>query len=512
MTTVPLSGLTVGELAGLFASGETTAVEVTEHALARIRATDDLLHAFLTVTDEQALADARAVDEARAAGEPLGPLAGVPLALKDVLVTKGLRTTAGSRILEEFRPPYDATVVARLRRAGVVVLGKTNMDEFAMGSSTENSGFGPTRNPWDPTRVPGGSSGGSAAAVAAGQAVLGIGSDTGGSIRQPASLCGIVGVKPTYGLVSRYGLIAFASSLDQVGPFARDVRGAAALLEAVAGHDPLDSTSIPDAPTDVTSGLERGVEGMRIGRVAELFPSEGTEPGVLARVNEGVDRLERLGARVEECSLPSFEYALSAYYLIAPAEASSNLARYDGVRWGLRAKDATDVVDMMQRTRETGFGAEVKRRIMLGTYALSAGYYDAYYGQAQKVRTLVLRDLERAFERFDLLVGPTTPTVAFPLGARVDDPLAMYLSDVFTVPVNLAGNAAVSVPAGLAEGLPVGLQLIAPALGEATMLRAAWAFEQDLGFDERPREIIVDDRVRIAPNGDSPDAVREVRP
>jgi len=512
MTTVPLSGLTVGELAGLLARGETTAVEVTEHALARIRATDDLLHAFLTVTDEQALADARAVDEARAAGEPLGPLAGVPLALKDVLVTKGLRTTAGSRILEEFRPPYDATVVARLRRAGVVVLGKTNMDEFAMGSSTENSGFGPTRNPWDPTRVPGGSSGGSAAAVAAGQAVLGIGTDTGGSIRQPASLCGIVGVKPTYGLVSRYGLIAFASSLDQVGPFARDVRGAAALLEAVAGHDPLDSTSIPDAPTDVTSGLERGVEGMRIGRVAELFPSEGTEPGVLARVNEGVDRLERLGARVEECSLPSFEYALSAYYLIAPAEASSNLARYDGVRWGLRAKDATDVVDMMQRTRETGFGAEVKRRIMLGTYALSAGYYDAYYGQAQKVRTLVLRDLERAFERFDLLVGPTTPTVAFPLGARVDDPLAMYLSDVFTVPVNLAGNAAVSVPAGLAEGLPVGLQLIAPALGEATMLRAAWAFEQDLGFDERPREIIVDDRARIAPNGDSPDAVREVRP
>ena len=510
MTALP--SMTAHELAGLLARGETSAVEVTEAAIQRIRATDDLLHAFLTVTDEQALDDARAVDRARAAGGPLGPLAGVPLALKDVLVTRGVRTTAGSRILEEYRPPYDATVVTRLRRAGAVVVGKTNMDEFAMGSSTENSGFGPTRNPWDPTRVPGGSSGGSAAAVAAGQAVLGIGTDTGGSIRQPAALCGVVGVKPTYGLVSRYGLIAFASSLDQVGPFARDVRGAATLLEALAGHDPLDSTSIPDAPTDVTSGLERGVEGMRIGRVAELFPAEGSEPGVLARVDEGVERLERLGARVEPCSLPSFEYALSAYYLIAPAEASSNLARYDGVRWGLRAKDATDVVDMMQRTREAGFGPEVKRRIMLGTYALSAGYYDAYYGQAQKVRTLVLRDFERAFERFDLLVGPTTPTVAFPLGARVDDPLAMYLSDVFTVPVNLAGNAAVSVPAGLADGLPVGLQLIAPALGEATMLRAAWAFEQDLGFSERPPEILVDDRVQIAPNGDSPDAIREVRP
>ena len=480
-----LSDLTAHELADRFAAGEATAVAATEAALERIHATDERLHAFLTVTAEQALRDAAAVDARRERGEPLGPLAGVPLALKDVLVTKGVRTTAGSKILDEFLPPYDATVVSRLRQAGVVILGKTNMDEFAMGSSTENSGFGPTRNPWDPDRVPGGSSGGSAAAVAAGQATLGIGTDTGGSIRQPASLCGIVGVKPTYGLVSRYGLIAFASSLDQVGPLTRDVRDAATLLEAIAGHDPMDSTSIPDTPTDFSSRLEAGVDGLRVGVVDELF-LEGTDPGVLARVREALDRLERLGARLEPCSLPSFESALSAYYLIAPAECSSNLARYDGVRWGLRAKDAGDVVDMMQRTRQAGFGPEVKRRVMLGTYALSAGYYDAYYGQAQKVRTLVLRELEAAFQRFDLLAGPTSPSVAFPIGERVDDPLAMYLSDVFTIPVNLAGNAAVSVPAGLSDGLPVGLQLIAPALGEATMLRAAWAFEQDLGLPTRP--------------------------
>jgi aspartyl-tRNA(Asn)/glutamyl-tRNA(Gln) amidotransferase subunit A len=483
--TPSLSDLTAHELADRFRAGEATAVAATEAALERIRATDDQLNAFLTVTGEQALADAAAVDAARDRGEPLGPLAGVPLGLKDVLVTKGIRTTAGSRILDEYVPPYDATVVTRLRRAGVVVVGKTNMDEFAMGSSTENSGFGPTRNPWDPGRVPGGSSGGSAAAVAAGQAVLGIGTDTGGSIRQPGALCGIVGVKPTYGLVSRYGLIAFASSLDQVGPLTRDVRDAASLLEAIAGHDPMDSTSVPDAPGDFTSRLEDGVRGLRVGVVKEMF-GEGSEPGVLARVREGLDRLERLGARLEECSLPSFEYALSAYYLIAPAECSSNLARYDGVRWGLRAKDSADVVDMMQRTRQAGFGAEVKRRVMLGTYALSAGYYDAYYGQAQKVRTLVRRELDGAYERFDLLVGPTAPTVAFPIGEKADDPLAMYLNDVFTIPVNLAGNAAISVPAGLSEGLPVGLQLIAPALGEATMFRAAWAFEQDLGLPTRP--------------------------
>ncbi len=486
MTRDSLADRGAHELADLFARGEASAAEATQAALDRIRATDEVLHAFLTVTGERALSDARAIDDRRARGEPLGPLAGIPLALKDVLVTKGTRTTCGSKILEEYRPPYDATVVRRLRDAGVVIVGKTNMDEFAMGSSTENSGFGPTANPWDTSRVPGGSSGGSAAAVASGQAVLGIGTDTGGSIRQPAAFCGVVGVKPTYGLVSRYGLIAFASSLDQVGPLGRDVRDAATLLEAVAGHDPMDSTSIKDAPASVTAGLDGGVRGLRIGVVKEMFPSQGTEPGVLSRVREALDRLERLGAHLEECSLPSFEYALSAYYLIAPAEASSNLARYDGVRWGLRAKDASDVVDMMQRTREAGFGPEVKRRIMLGTYALSAGYYDAYYGQAQKARTLVVREFEREFARFDLLAGPTTPTVAFPLGARVDDPLAMYLNDVFTIPVNLAGNAAVSVPCGLSDGLPVGLQLIAPILGEATMLRAAYAFEQDFGFAARP--------------------------
>src|SRR6266542_1900365 len=484
-----LTELPAHELAGLYARGEASAVEVTEAHLERIQATDEVLHAFLTVSGEQALADARAVDAARAAGERLGPLAGVPLALKDVLVTKGLRTTAGSKILDEFRPPYDATVVERLRRAGVVVLGKTNMDEFAMGSSTENSGFGPTRNPWDTARVPGGSSGGSAAAVAAGQAVLGIGTDTGGSIRQPAALCGIVGVKPTYGLVSRYGLIAFASSLDQVGPLSRDVRDAATLLEAVAGHDPMDSTSIEDTPTEFTSTLEDGVDGLRIGVVKELLP-DSLAPAIMAPLRAAIDRLERLGARIEQCSLPSFEYALSAYYLIAPAECSSNLARYDGVRWGLRAKDPSDVVDMMQRTRQAGFGPEVKRRIMLGAYALSAGYYDAYYGQAQRVRTLVARELDSAYERFDLLVGATSPSTAFPIGELVDDPVQMYLSDVFTIPVNLAGNAAVSVPAGLVDGLPVGLQLVAPVLGEALMLRAAHALEQDLDLPKRPTDVI----------------------
>ncbi len=484
-----LSDLTAHELADRFEAGEATAVAATEAALARIQGTDEVLHAFLTLMGEQALEQARAIDAARSRGERLGPLAGVPLALKDVLVTKGVRTTAGSRILDDFRPPYDATVVRRLRDAGAIVVGKTNLDEFAMGSSTENSGFGPTRNPWDPSRVPGGSSGGSAAAVASGQAVLGIGTDTGGSIRQPASLCGVVGVKPTYGLVSRYGLIAFASSLDQVGPFARDVRDAATLLEVIAGHDPLDSTSIEDAPTDFTSTLEQGVEGLRIGVVKELLP-DSLAPAVMAPLRAAIDRLERLGARIEECSLPSFEYALSAYYLIAPAECSSNLARYDGVRWGLRIKDPTDVVDMMQRTRQAGFGAEVKRRIMLGAYALSAGYYDAYYGQAQRVRTLVARELDAAYERFDLLVGATAPGTAFPIGELVDDPVQMYLSDVFTIPVNLAGNAAVSVPAGLVHGLPVGLQLVAPVLGEALMLRAAHALERDLDLPKRPTDVI----------------------
>jgi aspartyl-tRNA(Asn)/glutamyl-tRNA(Gln) amidotransferase subunit A len=368
------------------------------------------------------------------------------------------------------------------------MLGKLNCDEFAMGSSTENSGFFVTRNPWDLERVPGGSSGGSAATVAAGGAPWAWGTDTGGSVRQPASLCGIVGVKPTYGLVSRYGLIAFASSLDQAGPFARSVEDAAALLLIAAGHDECDSTSIPRPVPDYLTEIDAGIDGMRIGVVREFQEAEGTQPGVRTRVEEAYRRLEKLGATLEEVSLPSFDYGISAYYLVAPAEASANLARYDGVRYGLRSKAGDDIIAMTSRTRDEGFGDEVKRRIMLGTYALSAGYYEAYYGKAQKVRTLIIQDLERAYERVDLIVCPTSPTTAFKLGERVDDPLAMYLSDVFTVPVNMAGNAAISVPCGLSpdDGLPVGLQIIAKALDEATMFRAAFAFEQDLGFAERP--------------------------
>ncbi|HVL90668.1 MAG TPA: Asp-tRNA(Asn)/Glu-tRNA(Gln) amidotransferase subunit GatA [Actinomycetota bacterium] len=467
-------------LAAMIAGGEVSAAEVADAHLARIEATDPDVHAMLTVTAEHARAQAERVDDARAAGEPLGPLAGVPLALKDVLCTDGIRTTAGSKILGEYVPPYDATVVQRMNDAGIVTVGKANMDEFAMGSSTENSAFGPSRNPWDLARVPGGSSGGSAAAVAAGQAPLGIGSDTGGSIRQPAALCGIVGVKPTYGLVSRYGLIAFASSLDQVGPFARSVRDAALLLQSIAGHDPRDSTSVPGDAPDMVSGLDDGVNGLRIGLWTESM-GEGTQQGVRDRVREAADRLAGLGASVDEISLPSFEYALSAYYLIAPAECSSNLARYDGVRYGMRA-GGRDVAEMNSRTRAEGFGDEVKRRVMLGTYALSAGYYDAYYGKAQKVRTLVIREFEKAYERFDLILSPTSPTTAFKIGERADDPISMYLADLFTIPSNLAGACGISVPCGLAEdGLPVGLQLMGPPMAEPLMFRAANAFEADRG-------------------------------
>ncbi|MBI4729800.1 MAG: Asp-tRNA(Asn)/Glu-tRNA(Gln) amidotransferase subunit GatA [Acidobacteria bacterium] len=485
--TADLWRLPAAELAGAIARREVSAAEVVESHLARIEAVEPEVRAFITPTPELARAQASDVDRRIAAGERLGPLAGVPLALKDILCVDGVRTTAGSRILGEFVPPYDATVVSRLREAGTPIVGKANLDEFAMGSSTENSAFGPSRNPWDTTRVPGGSSGGSAAAVAAAMAPLGIGTDTGGSIRQPAALCGVVGVKPTYGLVSRYGLIAFASSLDQVGPFARTVRDAALLLEAIAGHDPRDSTSIPDPVADLTATIEDGVSGMRIGVARELVGGEGFQAGVTARVREAADRLAALGAEVDEVSVPTFGYALSAYYLIAPAECSSNLARYDGVRYGYRAAGAADVVEMNSRTRAEGFGDEVKRRIMLGTYALSAGYYDAYYGKAQQVRTLVIREFERAYERFDLLLSATSPTTAFKIGERADDPLAMYLSDVCTIPTNLAGAAAISVPCGLAEdGLPVGLQLMGPPLSEATLLRAARAFERDFGFLPAP--------------------------
>jgi aspartyl-tRNA(Asn)/glutamyl-tRNA(Gln) amidotransferase subunit A len=451
---------------------------VVEEHLAAIEAREADVHAFNLVLVEEARAAADEVDRRVAAGDDPGPLAGVPFVLKDNMCTRGIPTTCGSRILEGWRPPYDATVVTRLRGAGGVLLGKTNLDEFAMGSSTENSAFGPTRNPHDLTRVAGGSSGGSAAAVAAGFASIGLGSDTGGSIRQPSALCGVVGVKPTYGRVSRYGLVAYASSLDQIGPVATTVADAAAVLDVIAGHDPADSTSIPAATPRVSDVLDEGVEGLRVGILDEL--TSDASPDVVARVMAAGRALEEAGAKVEEASVPAAAYGLSAYYLIAPAEASSNLARYDGVRYGLRV-DGPDVNAMFTATRSAGFGAEVKRRIMLGTYALSAGYYDAYYGQAQRVRTLIIRDFEAAYAQFDVLLSPTSPTTAFALGAKVADPLAMYLMDVATIPSNLAGHPAMSVPYGTgADGLPVGVQVLAPALGEPVMFRAAAALERSL--------------------------------
>ena len=466
------------DLAASVRSGTQRARDVVEERIADIEARDPELHAFLLVLGDDARAAADAVDAAVAAGDDPGPLAGVPVALKDNLCVRGTPTTCGSRILDGWRPPYTATVVDRIKRAGGIVLGKTNLDEFAMGSSTENSAFGPTRNPHDPSRVPGGSSGGSAAAVAAGFGLLGLGSDTGGSIRQPAALCGVVGVKPTYGVVSRYGLVAFASSLDQIGPFATTVEDAARLLDVIAGPDPFDSTCIPDAPPALEPTLRDGVAGLRIGIVEELTDVDGVQPEVRAAVEAAAAALEAAGASVERVSVPSTVYGLSAYYLIAPAEASSNLARYDGVRYGLRV-DAEDVATMNAATRAAGFGAEVKRRIMLGTYALSAGYYDAYYGQAQRIRTLIIRDLARVYERCDVLLSPTSPTVAFEVGARTADPLTMYLSDVCTIPSNLAGHAAMSVPWGTgAENLPVGVQVLAPALGEPVMFRVAQALEE----------------------------------
>jgi aspartyl-tRNA(Asn)/glutamyl-tRNA(Gln) amidotransferase subunit A len=472
------------ELAGAIRRGERSAVDVVEEHLAVIEARDAELNACNLVTADAAREAAAAIDAAVARGEDPGPLAGVPIALKDNLCTRGVPTTCSSRILEGWRPPYTATAVERVLAAGAVPVAKTNLDEFAMGSSTENSAFGPTRNPRDPSRVPGGSSGGSAAAVAAGYAPLALGSDTGGSIRQPAALCGVVGVKPTYGLVSRYGLIAFASSLDQIGPFANSVADAALLLDVIAGPDPADSTSIPDAPEPVLPQVDRGVQGLRIGILEELAEGDGFQPAVLDALQSAAAALERAGANVDRVSVPSAQYGLSAYYVIAPAEASSNLARYDGVRYGMRV-DAEDLATMNARTRDAGFGSEVKLRIMLGTYALSAGYYDAYYGQAQRVRTLIIRDFARAYEQFDVLLSPTSPTVAFELGAKSADPLAMYLSDVCTIPTNLAGHAAMSVPFGTGEGgLPVGVQVLAPALGEGVMFRAARVLETACGDEE----------------------------
>ncbi|MEW2454948.1 Asp-tRNA(Asn)/Glu-tRNA(Gln) amidotransferase subunit GatA [Streptomyces albus] len=473
--------LTAAELAAKIASGEVTAVEATEAHLARIAAVDEKVNAFLHVDREGALAQAREVDAKRERGEKLGPLAGVPLALKDLFTTEGVPTTAGSKILEGWIPPYDATVTKRLKDADVVILGKTNMDEFAMGSSTENSAYGPTANPWDLTRIPGGSGGGSSASLAAFMAPLAIGTDTGGSIRQPAAVTGTVGVKPTYGGVSRYGMIAFSSSLDQGGPCARTVLDAALLHSVIAGHDEKDSTSIAQPVPDVVAAARNGdVKGMRVGVVKE-FRGEGYQAGVMQRFDESVELLRELGAEVVELSCPSFTKALAAYYLIAPSECSSNLARFDAMRYGLRVGDdgSHSAEEVTALTREAGFGPEVKRRVMLGTYALSSGYYDAYYGSAQKVRTLITRDFEKAFEQVDVVVSPTTPTTAFPIGERVDDPMAMYLADLCTIPSNLAGNAAMSIPCGLApeDGLPVGLQIVAPAMADDRLYRVGAAVE-----------------------------------
>ena len=492
--------LTAAETAAAVASGETSAVDVLEAHLSRIAAVDPAVHAFLHVDADGAREAARRVDARLGAGEQLGPLAGVPIALKDVLATEGVPTTCGSRILEGWRPPYDATVVRRLREGGVVPLGKTNMDEFAMGSSTEHSAFGPTHNPWDLDRIPGGSGGGSAAAVAAYEAPLAVGTDTGGSIRQPASVTGTVGVKPTYGGVSRFGLVALASSLDQAGPCARTVLDAALLHAVIGGHDPLDSTSI-DAPVPdvVAAARMQDVTGMRIGVVKELG-GEGYQAGVEQRFREAVEVLEGLGATVVEVDCPHFAYALPAYYLILPSECSSNLARFDGMRYGLRVGDdgTGSAEDVMSITRDAGFGAEAKRRIMLGTYALSSGYYDAYYGQAQKVRTLVVRDFDAAFEQADVLVSPTTPTTAFRLGERLDDPLAMYLADLCTIPSNLAGNAAMSLPVGLApeDGLPVGLQVMAPPTADDRLYRVGGALEAALA--DRWGHLLIDEAPDLA--------------
>ncbi|MEW6423469.1 MAG: Asp-tRNA(Asn)/Glu-tRNA(Gln) amidotransferase subunit GatA [Bacillota bacterium] len=470
--------LTAHELHDLLVGREISAEELCKAYFKRIEAVEDKLKAYVTVTKESALARAKEIDRQIAAGDRSAPLAGIPVAVKDNLCTEGVRTTCSSKILYNFIPPYNATVINKLNAAGAIILGKTNMDEFAMGSSTENSGFFPTHNPWDLERVPGGSSGGSAVAVAAGEAAAALGSDTGGSIRQPAAFCGIVGLKPTYGAVSRFGLVAFASSLDQIGPLTRDVTDCALVMNAIAGHDPLDTTSAPGPVPDYTAYLQNDGRGLKIG-VPKEYMGEGISPAVKQVIEQALGTLAGLGAEIEETSLPHSEYALPAYYLIAPAEASSNLARYDGVRYGYRAGGAADVVDMFMKTRSLGFGPEVKRRIMLGTYALSAGYYDAYYLKALKVRTLIKQDFDRAFARYDVLLSPTTPSPAFKQGEKVADPLQMYMSDICTLSVNLAGLPGISIPAGFADGLPVGMQLIGKPFDEGTLLRVAYTFEQN---------------------------------
>ena len=468
--------LSISEARELLKARAISSTELTRSCLERIETVEERVKAYVTVTGEIALEQARRADE-RLASSGAGPLAGVPMQIKDVICTSGIRTTCSSRMLENFVPTYDATIVDRLHAQGAVLLGKGNMDEFAMGSSTENSAFFPTRNPWDLDRVPGGSSGGGAAAVAADEAIYALGSDTGGSIRQPASLCGVVGMKPTYGLVSRFGLIAFASSLDQIGPITGDVADCATVLNCIAGHDLSDSTSIPQRVPDYTQALTGDMKGLRIGVPKEYFV-EGMEEGVREALAKATSQLEALGASLEEVSLPTTPYALACYYIIALSECSANLARYDGVKYGFSYQDTDSMWEAMEKTRQYGFGAEVKRRIMLGTYALSVGYYDAYYLKAQSVRTIIRREFDEAFQTYDALVTPTSPTVAFHLGEKTDDPVQMYLSDVYTVPVNVAGLPAISVPCGMAGGLPVGMQLIGPPLSEETLLRIAYAYEQ----------------------------------
>lgn len=470
--------MTAHELSELIRAKNASALEVAESFLERISSIDPRVRSYVSVTEDIALRQARLVDDALARGEDVGPLAGVPGAIKDNMCTRGVLTTCSSNILHNYRPVWDASVVARLQEQWFVMLGKTNLDEFAMGSSTENSGLFVTHNPWDLDRVPGGSSGGSAAAVAADECAFALGSDTGGSIRQPASFCGVVGMKPTYGRVSRYGLVAFASSLDQIGPITKDVTDCAIVMNAICGKDPCDSTSLDVPVPDFTKSLINDVKGLRIGVPKEYF-GPGTDPEVEAAVRAAIDLLVSLGAEAQETSLPNTDYGLPVYYIIAPAECSSNLARYDGVRYGLRSARSKDTVSMYQTTREEGFGAEVKQRIMIGTYALSAGYYDAFYLKAQKVRTLLRRDFEEAFKQFDVLITPTSPTVAFGIGELVDDPLAMKLADVCTIPVNLAGIPAISIPCGFSRGLPIGLQIIGKGLDEETLIRAAFTYEQN---------------------------------
>ncbi|GBE14406.1 glutamyl-tRNA(Gln) amidotransferase subunit A [bacterium BMS3Abin14] len=478
---------TIHELHEEMKAGRLTSTQITESVFSRIAEVDSRVGAYLTLTEESAMEAAAKADARFEKGEFLGPLDGIPVGLKDIFITEGVRTTCASKILENFVPPYDGTVVARLKQAGAVISGKLNMDEFAMGSSNENSGFFPVHNPWNLGRVPGGSSGGAAASVAAGEAIGALGTDTGGSIRQPASHCGVVGMKPTYGRVSRYGVIAFASSLDQVGPLAKDVTDCAVLLKAIAGHDPADSTSAKLPVPDYPSLLTGDVEGMKVGIPDEYFGA-GLDPEVEDLVRKAAAALESRGMELVPITLPSTRYAVATYYIIAPAEASSNLARYDGVRFGVRFPDAGGIMEMYKETRSRGFGPEVKRRIMLGTFALSSGYYDAYYGKAQRARTMIRREMDEAFSKVDVLLSPTAPTPAFPLGDKVDDPLKMYLSDIFTIPVNIAGVASLSLPCGLSgEGLPVGVQLISPAFREEVLLNVAFAYEKERGkFPECP--------------------------